>query len=311
VNQRSRVLVAVDFSKPAIGAFDYALALSKRHGAELVALQAVPADQPFSWHARARLSLSARLRREAAGAGVAFTERVQQGDPAEIILLHARSLDPEAIVIGTHQRRGFDRLRRGSVAETVAAKAAVPVLLVPRRQHARAARPFAHVAVAVDFGPVTDRALERALLAADPTGTITLIHVVPRSSSAVPAHLYGYGIPESDEPVVRDAHQRLDELALRMKRQTSAAVATRVLLGEPSTEIKTIVDSSDVDVVVVGISTRGRVSRALFGTTGARLLRASRVPVLAVPASGAAVVPTAGVPVAAASDETTALPFAA
>jgi nucleotide-binding universal stress UspA family protein len=313
VNHRSRILVAVDFSKPACDAFDYALALSAHHGAELVALQAVPTDQPVSWHARARMTLSQRLRRKAQRAGVAFTERVQRGDPAEIILLHARSLQPDAIVIGTHQRRGFDRLRHGSVAERVAAKATVPVLLVPP-QHGRPSRPLNHAAVAIDFGPGTERVLEHASLAAGPAGAITLIHVVPRSASAVPEHLYGYGIPESEEPVVRDAQQRLEALAARLKDRTSATVATRVLIGEPSTEIKTVVDSSAVDVLVVAVSTRGRVSRALFGTTGARLVRASRVPVLAVPISGAAVpaadaTPLVDVPFA--GDEKPALPVAA
>ena len=315
MNHRSRILVAVDFSKPASDAFDYALALSAHHGAELVALQAVPVDQPVSWHARARMTLSTRLRQKAQRAHVALTERVQRGDPAEIILLHARSLNPDAIVIGTHQRGGFDRLRHGSVAERVAAKATVPVLLVPQR-YGRAVRPFSHVAVAIDFGAGTERVLEHASLAAGRAGTITLIHVVPRSASAVPEHLYGYGIPESEEPVVRDAQQRLQALAARMKRRSSGAIVTRVLLGDPSTEIKTVVDSSDVDVLVVGVSDRGPVSRALFGTTGSRLLRASRVPLLAVPASSAVVAAgdamrVADVPVAVAGDEKPALPLAA
>ena len=319
MNRLSRILVAVDFSKPASDAFDSALALSAHHGAELVALQAVPADQPVSWHARARLTLSARLRKKAKRAGVAFAERVQRGDPAEIILLHARSLQPDAIVIGTHQRRGFDRLRHGSVAERVAARATVPVLLVPQqhqRRGARPIRPLTHVAVAIDFGAGTERVIEHASLVAGATGTITLIHVVPRLALAVPEHLYGYGIHASDEPAVRDAHLRLDAIAARMKDRTSATVATRVVVGDPSTEIKTVVDSSDVDVLVVGVSNRGPVARALFGTTGARLLRASRVPLLAVPASSAAAaaedVTRAGdVPVAVAGDESAELPLAA
>ena len=37
-------LAAIDFSKPARDAFDYALALSRHHGAELIAIQAVPPD---------------------------------------------------------------------------------------------------------------------------------------------------------------------------------------------------------------------------------------------------------------------------
>ena len=185
----SRVLAAVDFSKPARRAFEYALALSKQHRAELVVIQAVPLDQAFGWHARDRHTLIAELRRRAEQSNVEFTDRVQTGDPAEIILLHARSLRPDVIVLGTHQRRGIDRLRLGSVAERVVAKATVPVLLVPRRQEAGTIKPFNHVAVAIDFGPGTNRAIEQALaLASDPADRVTLLHAVPRSSSRVPRH---------------------------------------------------------------------------------------------------------------------------
>ena len=58
----SRVLAAVDFSTPARSAFDYALALAKRHGAKLAVVQAVPPDQPFNWAGRGRLTLKTDLR---------------------------------------------------------------------------------------------------------------------------------------------------------------------------------------------------------------------------------------------------------
>src|SRR5215213_1096264 len=95
MRQISRVLVAVDLSKPARRAFEYALALSQQHGAELIAIQAVPLNQAFGWQARERYALTASLRRKADLANVEFKDRVQQGDPAKIILLHARSLHPD------------------------------------------------------------------------------------------------------------------------------------------------------------------------------------------------------------------------
>jgi nucleotide-binding universal stress UspA family protein len=55
-----------------------------------------------------------------------------------------------------------------------------------------------------------------------------------------------------------------------------------------ATEISRVVDSIGADLLVVGVPKRAVVSRALFGTTAARLLRASRVPILAVPEAGAA-----------------------
>jgi nucleotide-binding universal stress UspA family protein len=49
------------------------------------------------------------------------------------------------------------------------------------------------------------------------------------------------------------------------------------------TEIGQAVPRIGADLLVVGHSSRGAVSRALFGTTGARLVRRLRVPMLVVP----------------------------
>jgi nucleotide-binding universal stress UspA family protein len=234
VNHLSRVLVAVDFSKPARDAFEFALALSKHHGAQLIALQAVPPDQRFRWHARDRHTLTTRLRRRAEQVQVEFKDRVQRGDPAEIILLHARSLRPDVIVLGTHQRRGIERLRVGSVAERVMANATVPVLLVPTGVQADTITPFNRVAVAVDSGSGTNGLVEQAsVLASTPAERITVLDNVSRPARS-------------------------------------------------ATEINRAAEEMGADLLVVGVPTRGVISRALFGTTAARLLRAARVPVLAV-----------------------------
>jgi nucleotide-binding universal stress UspA family protein len=279
----SRILAAVDFSKPADGAFDYALALSQEHGAELVVVQAVPLDHAYSEDGRARLDLAAELQQKADAADVALSVRVQQGDPAEIILLHARTLRPDAIVIGTHQRTGLDRLRMGSVAERVAAKATVPVLLVPQRHGADAVRPFRHVAVAVDFSDASKRAIDHALtLARDPDDRITLLHVVPGFSSGVPPYLYRYGAAEYQSHLVGDARRRLQR-AVPVKRESRATIHARVLVGDTAAEITRVVDQIDADVLIVGVPQRNVVQRALVGTTAARLLKTAAVPMLAVP----------------------------
>ena len=106
---------------------------------------------------------------------------------------------------------------------------------------------------------------------------ITLLHVVPGFSSGVPPHLYRYGIADYQDQLMRDARRRM-QLAVPVKRHTPAAIHARVLLGDTTTEISRVVDSIDADLLVVGVPKRGVVSRALFGTTAARLLRAEPRP---------------------------------
>ena len=283
MNHLSRVLVAVDFSPPALDAFEYALTLSKDHGAELSVLQAVPPEERFSWQARERRLLAEALRARAEQAHVTFTNTVQRGDAAELILLHAQTLRPDAIVMGTHQRRGLDRLLMGSSGERVMAKATVPVLMVASGQPPDMIRPFKHVAVAVDFGAGTNVALEHAsALVSGPWGRISLIHVAPFLSS-VPADLLAYGFVGSESPSLADARQRLDALADGVKRQTDVDVQARVLVGETTPEIRRALERIGADLLIAGVPKRNALSRALFGTTATRLLNAIRVPMLAIP----------------------------
>lgn len=279
----ARVLVAVDVSQPAHDAFDHALAISAQHGAGLVVVQAVPPDQPFSRQARAREALSTTLREKAEHAHVAFAERVQQGDPAEIILLHARALRPDLIVAGTHERSGIDRFRPVSVAQRLVTRAAVPVLVIPQRRHANGIQPFNHVAVAVDFSAASARAVEQAVgWANGPAGRITLFHVVPGFPAGAPPRLYRYGVAEYQDQLIRDARQRL-RVVVPDSRGTWAAIDTRVLAGNVTAHIRSAAESMGADLLVIGVRTRSAVRRALFRSTATRLLGVSRIPLLAVP----------------------------
>jgi nucleotide-binding universal stress UspA family protein len=282
VNQLSRILVAVDFSRPGRSAFDQALALSREHGAELTVVHAVPANRPFRRRSRERIALIAQLREIAESSGVRFSVGVQHGDPAGVILLHARSRRPDLIVLGTHQRTGLDRLRTGSVAERVVSQAAQPVLVVPRG-NAGAVRSFDSVLVAVDFRDASNRAVEQAVaLAARFNGRVTLLHVVPGSPNGVPRHLYRYGAAEYQNGMRLDAWRRLHSVVPRDP-TPGAQVHARVVTGDPATEIARVAAETDADLIAMGITRRSALSRKLFGGTAARVMRIAGQPVIAVP----------------------------
>lgn len=290
MTQFSRILAAVDFSPPARGAFDYALALSKKHHAKLAVIQAVPIGELFGSEGRERLDLAAELRQRAADERVDFTYRVQHGDPADVILMHALALRADMIVVGAHQRTGFDRLVAGSIGERIATRATVPVLVIPQTDPSSTDEPFRHVVVAVDFTPASDNAIEQAFaFARRPGDRLTLLHVVAGSASEVPPHFYRYGGAEYQRHLIDDARQRL-QLAAFKKGPTAATVHTRVVVGDPTTEIVRVAGSVGADLLVAGVPKRGLVSRALFATTAARLMRATPIPLLAVPVAGARIV---------------------
>ena len=60
-----RILCAIDASRPAAAAFEQALAMSARRGAQLVLVHAVSKDRRYSWGAVERMSALAALRERA------------------------------------------------------------------------------------------------------------------------------------------------------------------------------------------------------------------------------------------------------
>ncbi len=58
---------------------------------------------------------------------------VKSGDFAEMILDTAKELEVDIIVMGTHSRRGLEKLLVGSVAEHVLQRSLIPLFIVPTR----------------------------------------------------------------------------------------------------------------------------------------------------------------------------------
>jgi len=126
-----RILCAIDLEKASERAFDRALSLAIISDAKLHLLHATPANVAFSWRAAERLRYLTGLRDRAAAAGVKVRVEEQHGDPARVIVLHANARKVDLVVLGSNRRRGWRRLREGSVSERVLRVAAWPVLIVP------------------------------------------------------------------------------------------------------------------------------------------------------------------------------------
>jgi nucleotide-binding universal stress UspA family protein len=124
-------LVPIDWSQPSQRAFRVAASLAREHGAELAVLYVVPlaalmygpAPESYLDHLRDELR---RLKPRDPETRV--RSLLAEGDPARAIVKAARETKCDLIVMGTHGRRGLNRLLRGSVAEEVVRQAPCPVL---------------------------------------------------------------------------------------------------------------------------------------------------------------------------------------
>jgi nucleotide-binding universal stress UspA family protein len=63
-----------------------------------------------------------------------ITTLVGEGDCADAILNAAQELNVDIIVMGTHSRRGLDKILMGSIAEKVLHHSTVPLFIIPTKQ---------------------------------------------------------------------------------------------------------------------------------------------------------------------------------
>ncbi len=284
VSGLSRILCAVDFSRPAQAAFEHAVALGRDRGAELTVVHAVPASERFNWRARERIAKTAALRAAADAAGVRVRVTEQHGDPVGVILLHANAGRFDLIVLGTHARSGVERRRAGSIAEQVTQRARCPVLIVPMSDERRKdSAVFRNIVCPVDFTHGSYVALEHAFRLVTSGGRLTLVHVLRAlDPMTMSRYAYHFGAPEYARRLQQDAWRRLQD-AVPVEARTRADVRARVVSGAPATEIARIASEIDADLIVMGVTPRGAIGRTLIGSTAARVIRTAGRPVLAVP----------------------------
>ncbi|EMG36839.1 universal stress protein UspA-like protein [Desulfocurvibacter africanus PCS] len=141
--QMKKILCAVDFSEASKEVASYAAYLAKGLNAEILVLYVAPSLSQYVGFHVPPSSIESFVKEIVAGAdksmesflGEQFKNvnargEVVTGYAAEEILNIAAEEKVELIVMGTHGRRGIDRILFGSVAERVVKNAQCPVLTV-------------------------------------------------------------------------------------------------------------------------------------------------------------------------------------
>lgn len=138
-----KILCAVDFSESSPLVAQYAAHMAKCMSAEVVVLYAAPSlNQYVGFHVPPS-SIESFVGEIVTGAektmddflsahfqGLTVTGKVSTGYASEEILDTAKQENADMIVMGTHGRKGIDRMLFGSVAEKVVKSATIPVLTI-------------------------------------------------------------------------------------------------------------------------------------------------------------------------------------
>ena len=260
-----RILVAVEFSKEPLYAWNAAREIAERFGAVLEAVWCVEpmvGDRAVlrnlvrnaGYHAECVKRLRARL-----GPGARL--HAVNGDPVQALRRLARDRACDLLVMGKRLQPGLVRWMQGSLAEAIVHDAPCPVLVVPRAWRV----PRRILAPVCDTAYARRGLLSAAVVARAYKGRLTILEVVPepamRARAAKRLLLQAETLPPA---LIRD---------VRLERE--------VRVGNSIKEILRAERSGDLVVLVA--HRKSLLGDIVLGTTVERVLRHSRLPVLAIP----------------------------
>lgn len=287
------ILCPIDFSEFSIRAYRYALSVAQHYRAKVVALHIVELWRyPYADYVASQGDYQEFCRALHEGGEEKLREFVKnhtqdeappelvvhEGIAVDLILSFAEAQKTDLIVMGTHGRRGFDRLVLGSVTDRVMRRAPCPVLTICKPRDSIAAGKGRHhvhhlnrILFCTDFSENSGRALNYAISATgEYDAELTLLHVLEEVPS-----------PGKKNEAIARATEQLDKLISSQERN-KLKIKTAVRIGKPYQQIIQLAEEAQVDLVAMGVSGRGALDRAVFGSTTYRVIQLGPCPVLAV-----------------------------
>jgi len=287
------ILCPVDFSEFSSTAYRYALSVAEHYQAKLVVQHIVELWRYPSASFAASASLYDEFCQSLCESGKEHLQEfvknhardgaqlelvVHQGMAPDSILSFAHAKKADVIVMGTHGRRGYDRLMLGSVTDRVMRRASCPVLAVrnPPREVMAAVEDGRHIhrlrqiLFCTDFSENSAPALNYAISATEEYGAeLTLLHVLEEIPSSA-----------RTEKAITVANERLDKLIPSGTQDLKIKTAVRI--GKPYQQIIQLAAEGQIDMVAMGVRGRGALDLAVFGSTTYRVMQLGPCPVLAV-----------------------------
>jgi nucleotide-binding universal stress UspA family protein len=277
-----KILVAIDGSELSDAILPLAEALARDHDAELLLLRAMEpaktADAEVRAHEDADADLAA-LAGRVRYRGVRGVEWKLWYDPPAIAIVEAALRDRvDLIAMSTHGRGGLGRLLFGSVAETVARTAPVPVLIV-RAHLGWTPEAIGTILVPVDGSERSEGVLPAVEALAGPFDLpVHLLHVVEAVPGAVASEA-AFAMDRLMESRAGDGETYLAKVALPL--EAKGIHVTRALRAGLAAEA-ILAYLRECGAGLVAMSTHGRtgLGRLGVGSVAERVLRAAPVPTL-------------------------------
>lgn len=236
--------------------------------------------------ARAAAALRPRSPDDAPGGALDVTYEVITARSAPAGLLSvAQRHGARVLVTGSSTDGRWGHIALGSVTDRLLHSSPIPVAIAPRGYHTRPGQRVERITVAVDGSEATQTVLEGAAAVAGQVGArLRVVTFAVRAGTMYPPEI---GLHVEDEVVeawraeaTRTTSKALGTLESDVRAHAEAIIAEAPSWGEALDEP----DWAPGDVLVVGSSQdQPLLSRVFVGSTAARIIRHSPVPVIVVP----------------------------
>ncbi|MBD0315347.1 MAG: universal stress protein [Nitrospiraceae bacterium] len=269
-----RILFPTDFSPCASSAERYVRFLAKTYRASIHVLHTLdihdgvyPLGTQHDREAARRLEQTVKDLHDSAPM---VTSEQRTGISDVTICEAAAAHRADLIVMGTHGRKGVERILLGSTTERVVTMAPCPVLAV-RQPHATPEHDlhkWRTIIVPVDFADCACEAVEYgAELAKDFAAALVLLHIVDPAPYR-----------RASEQVEK-ARTLLSSIGEKIRVH---GIPVREVLhgGQPAEGIVDVVRSEDADLVVMGTHGRRGLSQFVFGSVAGAVVRRAACPVM-------------------------------
>lgn len=281
-----RVLFPTDLSEGAARAFPQAVALAHDHDADLHILNVIspgcttetafPVSRPTlnDW-----LGTSSKSKKPDLDVLTIIQNQLEGDAPPEEITGYVDEQEIDLIVMGTHGRRGVQRMLLGSVTEEVVRKANCPVLTVRTDVEETFAQTIRQILVPVDFSEASMLAVRHAAELTQTYGArLDLLHVIEQV-----VYPSAYGVDPAYLPTQK-VRARVENILGKVARKTAGSENVQVSanVGYAPTAILDYIEDHDVDLVVTATHGRTGLDRILLGSVAERVIRRSPKPVFVV-----------------------------
>ncbi len=203
------------------------------------------------------------------------------GVPHREIIDYAHESGIELIVMGTHEGRENDPSGRNNTTERVVQAAKTPVMAVPSSAPAQLPearhRMYNTIVVPTDGSDAAERASQTAIQLAERYGAkLHVVYVVDPTA---------FDFVESGRSVIgllKEGGQTAIDTIASTAEARNLPVSTAMLRGVPEEAIRNYAAGVSADLIVMGKQGRVGAQEQLLGSTTARVIERSTIPILTV-----------------------------